>query len=146
MTDHILRSNDAKLPGWRLRISWEDDDEILIAEEIVHPEQIDNPGARAKKRNATVILLVREAEWLHARLGEWLEFVKGGPIDERWYRPTPGLFEPEEHVNHARICPTCSGMLAKTEGGWKCASECPEISEDEMQRLLGRQTQPRSES
>lgn len=69
----ILKSQDSKLAGWRLRVAWEDDGEIEIAEEIVHAEQVDNPDARHLRRNARSILTRHEAEWLLDQLSEWLD-------------------------------------------------------------------------
>lgn len=71
--DRILPSTDEKLPGWRLRVSAEDGGEIEIAEEVVHPEQVNNPIARHARRRAKMILDRREAAWLRDRLVEWLE-------------------------------------------------------------------------
>jgi hypothetical protein len=71
----ILKSTDVKLPGWRLRVSYEieADGEIEIAEEVVHPEQVENPDARHVRRNARMILVEHEARWLHAQIGAWLD-------------------------------------------------------------------------
>jgi hypothetical protein len=58
----------------------------------------------------------------------------------------PGVvFDPERHLDHARICPACSSLLRQCDKGWECEnSECPvSLTEDEMLRLLGRATQPR---
>ena len=73
MSDYILKSSDPKLPGWRLRVSREEGDcEIEIAEEIVHPEQVDNPEARHMRRNARAILMLAEARWLRDALTDAL--------------------------------------------------------------------------
>ncbi|HET9063727.1 MAG TPA: hypothetical protein VFO62_10600 [Candidatus Binatia bacterium] len=76
MTEYhrILKSTDEHNAGWRLRVSFdvEDPGEIEIAEEVVHPEQAENPDARHKRHNARMILVEHEVRWLHAQLGEWL--------------------------------------------------------------------------
>jgi len=75
----ILKSEDPKLPGWRLRVSAEDDIEIEIVEEMVHPEQVDNPEARHARRNAKMILVRHEAEWLRDTLTAWLAAAEQEP-------------------------------------------------------------------
>lgn len=70
--DRIRKSDDPKLPGWRLRVSAECEHELEIVEEIVHPEQADNPAARFTTRRERIILGRDEAEWLHDALEQWL--------------------------------------------------------------------------
>ena len=77
----ILKSTDPKLPGWRLRISWEEKHEIEIVEEIVHAEKVDNPEARHTRRNAKIIASTDEIRWLRDTLNEWLG--DAGPQGER---------------------------------------------------------------
>lgn len=69
----ILKSADPKFPGWRLRVAWEDGGEVEIAEEIVHPEKVDDPEARHVRRNGKMILVEHEARFLRDALTEWLD-------------------------------------------------------------------------
>lgn len=68
----IIKSTDPKLPEWRLRVSAECPHEVDIAEELVHPEQIDNPKARHTKRRALVRATREEAIRIRDALTEWL--------------------------------------------------------------------------
>jgi hypothetical protein len=65
-------------------------------------------------------------------------------IDEA---PTsPGeVFEPEQHVNHARICPSCSRLLQRCDTGWTCEQPgCLQLTDAELEALLGRPLSPRT--
>lgn len=70
--NRILKSADEKLPDWRLRVSAPCAHDVDIAEEFVHPEQIDNPIARHTKRRDRLCLMRPEAEWLRDALTAWL--------------------------------------------------------------------------
>lgn len=69
----ILRSADPKLPEWRLRVSADCAHEVDIVEEIVHPEQANNPNARHAKRREIIRAIRAEAVWLRDALTAWLE-------------------------------------------------------------------------
>jgi hypothetical protein len=65
-------------------------------------------------------------------------------IDEA---PTsPGeVFDLEAHVNHARICPSCSRLLQRCDTGWTCEQPgCLKLTDAELEALLGRPLSPRT--
>jgi hypothetical protein len=65
-------------------------------------------------------------------------------IDEA---PTsPGeVFDLEQHVNHARICPQCSRLLQRCDTGWTCEQPgCVKLTDAELEALLGRPLSPRT--
>jgi len=73
MADHIRKSTDPNLPGWRLRVSREtNDSEIDIIEEVVHPEQVDNPEARFVTKRERIRLSPDETRWLRNALDKEL--------------------------------------------------------------------------
>jgi hypothetical protein len=65
-------------------------------------------------------------------------------IDEA---PTsPGeVFDLEQHVNHARICPSCSRLLQRCDTGWTCEQPgCLKLTDAELEALLGHPLSPRT--
>jgi hypothetical protein len=65
-------------------------------------------------------------------------------IDEA---PTsPGeVFDLEAHVNHARICPSCSRLLQRCDTGWTCEQPgCLKLTDAELEALLGHPMSPRT--
>lgn len=52
------------------------------------------------------------------------------------------VFDPERHLEHARICPACSSLLRRCGTLWECASAtCPvSVTDEQMAALLGRPT------
>lgn len=76
MADYIRKSDDPLLPGWRLRVSRDDDGgipDITFAEEIVLPDQVDNPAARHRRRNMFTLLTLADAVWLRDALTAAIE-------------------------------------------------------------------------
>lgn len=71
--NRIRKSGDPMLPEWRLRVSADCAHEIDVAEERVHPEQVDNPAARHSKGRDVVRMTRAEATWLRDALTAWLD-------------------------------------------------------------------------
>lgn len=68
----IFKSQDPMLPEWRLRVSADCAHEVDLAEEIVHPEQVENPNARHTRRREVIRVTRDEAVWLRDALNAWL--------------------------------------------------------------------------
>lgn len=98
------------------------------------------PGEDVIADDETVMVTSAELDVLLARDRE-IAAIDDAPT-------SPVMFDPERHIQHARICPSCSRLLQRCDTGWTCEHpECPvTLTDEEMARLLGRQTQPRIEA
>lgn len=72
-------------PGERLRLEHSSTLGAILADETVHPEQVDNPDARHYETHDMIELNLPLLRWLHRVSGELLATLDGIPQHE----PTP---------------------------------------------------------
>lgn len=88
-------------PGERLRLEHSSALGTILADESVHPEQVDNPDARHYETHDMIELNLPLLRWLHRVSGELLATIDGipqhspEPVEDAVLAPMPDIHDDE---------------------------------------------------